>query len=138
MANGEYYRIQIDSIVLSSDGANTGVKCRLEVEGLKNILRSYAGVSITSEDGGSVDQITAWTAGKDFAIKIQKTPLSVWEDLKTLFDTSATTGTDFEVIATGSPGDFTVDAKTFVNDPYEFERFDTNFIYNLIIRMRTT
>jgi hypothetical protein len=137
MASGKYYQISIGGIVVSSNGTNTGVRCRVSVENVNDLLRNYTGSQITSGNGSSVDQIIPYTAGKDFSVVFFKPTIAVWNSLKTLFDNYAGNGVPFAVIGTGAPGNFNVNAKPIINNPYDWKGFSATHLKELILRMQT-
>ncbi len=133
-----FYRIQIDSIHLTSDGTNSGTPCKLQIPGLEDLLTPVTGISEPSASGIPQFQTFPWTTGKQFEIVIQTILEDVWNDLKTLLNTALENNTPFTVSGTGDVGNFVVSAMPFPQKPFTASEFINGRIKNSTIRLITS
>lgn len=136
------YKVKINDLWLTGDGTETGRPCRLELRGASAILSAVIGNTQTSEDGKPFNEspLTPIGAGRQIEIAIPKLSTGVFDDLKTILDTAAAApGTEFNITATGEPGDFDIDCLVFYNPVYlDFGLFIDGSVKSVIIRAITT
>ena len=116
-----FYRIQIGSIHIASDGLETGIKCKLDVPDASDLIDDFAQNAIVGNNGSVIVQNFERTGGQFFSINIEVLPKSVWESLKTLRTNALQNETLIRVQGIGDIGNFDVNA-----NPLKFNAFDFN------------
>ncbi|HEY0048193.1 MAG TPA: hypothetical protein VGB68_02830 [Pyrinomonadaceae bacterium] len=132
-----FYKIQLDSIYLTSDGTETGTPCKLEVPNAAALMLPFTGTTVPAADGTPVTQILESVKGIAFEIKINVLTADVWEDVKTLIITALENSDTIEITATGDAGDFTVEAEPVLPQPFLFESFINDRIKGITLRFMT-
>ena len=94
----KFYRIQIETIYLTSDGLAGGTKCRSLVSGVDQLSLDFIRTVEPSRDGTPVVQTFAYTKGKPIEIQIETLPKAVGEDLIELFNDLMQNATTLTVI----------------------------------------
>lgn len=131
------YRIEIDTIRLTSTGLIGGIPCYLEVTNWDDLLTPVTGNTRPNADGSPDLQLYAWDAGKQFDIKVEVLFKAQWDDLKALQIDSLTNSTEFTITATGDFGDFTVTVRAYPDKPFTAQTFQNGIINGAIFRYIT-
>lgn len=105
-----FYRIQLDSIYLTSDGTVSGVPCKLEIPEVSDVIDGFAQNPVIANNGEVVHQTFEQINGKIFNIAVEVMTKTLWESLKTLRDTALGSSLTINVIGTGDIGDFDIEA----------------------------
>lgn len=125
-----FFRVQIETIYLTSDGLVSGIPAKLQIPNADDILTSMTGAAFPTIGGGAVLQLVPWTSGKQFEIQIETYLYeAVWTDLIGLINDAMENDTALTVIATGDTGDFTTEAKPFPVKPFSSAGFENTRIY---------
>lgn len=135
--SGEYYKIRIgDSFYLTTDNTAGGIPCYLEVPGAENFHTNIVG-SVIDTVGGRVVQYVPFTRDKDFEIKVSVMKAADWTYLKNLRETLLIANDSVGITGTGTPGDFTVNAKPRPDEMFAYERFDDEYLFNVVMKFYT-
>jgi hypothetical protein len=133
-----FYEIQIDSVYLTDDGTETGDDVKLEVSNWEDLLTTVTGNTRPNADGSPDRQRYAWTAGKQFEVRVTTWIYKAqWDDLKALLLESLENDTSFTVAGTGDTGDFSVTAKAELEKPFSAGRFRNGRIFEPVFRFIT-
>lgn len=132
------YKVKIGDVHLSSTGTAAGIGCKLEVDGIEDLLVQVTGVAIPSITGAPIFQMMPWTAGKQFSVRVETFIYKAqWEALKILLNDSLAAGTSFPVTGTGDIGNFSVTARAFPNKPFAAAGFTNDRIEQPAFRLIT-
>lgn len=132
-----FYRIQINSIYLTSDGTSGGIPCKLQVVGVEDLLTEIIGTAVLSVGGTPVYQLVPFTTGKSFEIQIETINQAEWDDLKDLLNLNLTNDSSVSVTGTGEIGDFIVAAKPNPVKPFAAGSFLNGRILGATLRFIT-
>lgn len=121
MAN--FYRINIDSIYLTSTGLVGGIPCKLDIPNADSLFDDFAQNPVIANDGTPLVQIFEnGNSGKQIDINIEVMPKTVWESLLALRNTAKTNSDTTQIVGIGDIGNFDVgaiplkfSAKSFTN-----------------------
>lgn len=105
-----FYRIQLDSISLTSTGLEAGTPCKLDIPNADSLFDNFAQNVVIANDGSVTVQIFEISSGKQIDINIETLPKSVWEDLLDLRNTALTDSDTINIVGTGDIGNFDVNA----------------------------
>jgi hypothetical protein len=127
------------TVWLTSDGLNTGRRCRTETPGVDSLFETESG-NTTVAAGGSPFTEKPLTAGKGrpFEIHIPSCPTARFTALVTLKDAAVAASGAATVTFAGEPGSKTVSAVfNFAPTPVSFGRFRTGTIKDVVLRFIT-
>lgn len=136
MASGKFYKIRIGDIWLTSTALENGIECFLSITGAENLLTQIAGTLIETV-GGRIVQPVVYVKGKDFEINVSIMPGSVWDDLVALRESLLTDDSAVQIIGTGRPGDFDVQAKPNPQEMFAYKDFDPDYMYDVSMKFYT-
>lgn len=126
-----FYKIKIKNFWLSSDGAETGDLCKLEVSGVDNLRKQFVKTVARNFDGTAEVSVFDSSANKPLDISVVSLPKEVGEMLLTIFNNLET----FAVVGTlGDTGDFT---GTFEMLDLQFKEFKSGRWKNVLIKLQT-
>jgi hypothetical protein len=117
-----FYRIQIDTIYLTSDGTSGGIP-KLTVQGVEDLLTTITGSVFPTIGGGSIKTLAPWTKDKQFDVQIEVLMKDQWDALVDLLNGKLEADDDFIVTGTGDIGDFSVTVKPFPRKPFAAKEF---------------
>lgn len=127
----KFYKIQIGTIHLTSDGLTTGLPCKLSVSGVSLLRANYVKTPVQNADGSQIVQTYEQTSGKPLEIRILSLPLGVGNQLVTLFNSLA----PVTVIGTeGDTGDFN---KTCEIVSFDYQEFRNGRWKNAVLKLVT-
>lgn len=129
------YRIQFDSIYLTSDGTNAGEPVKVAVGDPSALKLEYTGTTIETV-GGAVNQL--FKIPKPVEIRVL-THLSeiVWEAIVALINTALENSATINIKGVGDIGDFDIDALPLLPRPFEAQDFANGRIKTPIFRFIT-
>lgn len=103
----QYDLISIGTVFLTSDGTDTGRKCRTVVTGIEALLAGFRGATQTAIDGTPYLQVTANNyKGIRFSINVNVTPDTELQALMTQINTALSGGNAIQVTIDGSRGTY--------------------------------
>lgn len=130
-----FYRIQIDSIHLTSTGAAGGIPCKLEVPAADSLFDNYVQNTVLANDGSVIVQLFQIdNKGKQIDINIEVMPKTVWEQLLSARNTALTNQTTINIVGTGDIGNFDALA---IPLKYSAKRFLNSRIYEVTLSFVT-
>lgn len=129
--------VSIDGIYLTQNGTISGDPCKVEVEGLDNLVIVKKRVNIQASDGEVYSQITpANNKGIVIGIQISYLAQSLYEDINTIFNNKSTTGV-ITLTVSGPTGIWTLSTIP-AEDPIDFTgKFSGDIIENVTYRLQT-
>ncbi len=128
------------TVWLTSDGTNTGRRCRTTVDNLAALLEPESG-NTTVAAGGSpfTEQPLSDEGGRPFEIQIANCPPARYDALVALKNAAGPGGEYTIDFDDGTPGDKTVTAIAHYNPvPIGFQGFGTNVVKSVALRFITT
>lgn len=131
--------ISIGGIWLTDDATSMGFPCRTVVEGLSSLKLTYRGnVTPSADNSQHFNIVDLSTRGANITIRFESVLLTdVFDDLNTLFDQAFTDRAPFDVIIDGETGNFAFQAVSDPNQPMNFGIFETGYISDVIIFLKT-
>lgn len=132
----EYNLIQLGSIYLTFNGLSSGDACRTIVTGL-----DFAGlakdVQITNAADGTPYASIGDGAGIGSPIKIQPAVIasSVFNSIKTAYNSAIAANTNIRAIFTGDTGTFDINCLPLGSKPLEFGEFFDGYLYNTALNL---
>lgn len=104
---GEYPLVELGSVFFTSDGLDSGVHCRVEVEGLEELALTGAVQAIKALSGKPYLQLSGDQLGKPIVLNCRQLESSVYEAVIEDIQDAIDNGTTLELNITESPfGDF--------------------------------
>lgn len=135
-----YYKIQIGSLWLTSDGTETGTPCKITFPDAALLVNANIGTTRIASDGSPFSEFPL-TAGKGrvFSLDILALETSIFDQLKTLLDGLAVTNpTALAFNATGVPGNISTHVLgNFAPQIYSFEDFRDTYVRNITLNLVT-
>jgi hypothetical protein len=140
----KYYLISIEqgatTVWLTSDGTNTGRRCRTVIPQMAAILEPESG-NTTVAAGGSpfTESPLSAEGGRPFEIQIPNCPKARYDALVALKDAAGPAGEYTIAFDDGTPGDKTVTAIAHYNpQPIGFDAWGTDVVRGVQLRFITT
>lgn len=104
-----FYRLQIGSVYLTSDGTSAGLPCKLKIGGVEALRVNYAGQTAPSADG--TPQTVAFLVGtksRPLSVTVETLPKTVFDSLVTVINNALQNNSTITLVGTGDYGDFNI------------------------------